>query len=522
MVSHVRLAYGKTRHASATFFIMLLAGVIGIAIQPVAPALANAGAQQLAQQAASAQKIAWIAFDGGGARSGDNTAERHLNRTNVHLLTQLWKVALPAVVDSSIVEQPGVTTPSGVHDLLFVTTTTGSLLALDAHSGALIWRADHPAGSCKINNGSQTCYTTSSPAIDPSGQYVYTYGLDGYLHKHNIATGTEVTGGGWPELITLKPFDEKESSAINIGQGYLYVTTGGYPGDNGDYQGHVVAINLATGAQTIFNTVCTNQAVHFVEKPGTPDCPQVQSAVWGRGGAVIDTVTGDLFIATGNGTFNAAAYDFGDSVMKLDATASGANGLPLDSYTPTNYQQLQNSDTDLGSTAPVLLPQQPTSETPYMALQIGKDGIARLLNRANLSGQGGPGHTGGELQQLDLSKYGEVLPQPAVWTDGHGVVWIFIANANGLTALRLTTDASGHSSLSVVYHNSDAGSSPFVAGNVLYVQGPGTLLALNPKTGATLWSAQTGSQHWQSPLIVNGMVFAVNDSGSMYAFSIPA
>ena len=122
-----------------------------------------------------------------------------------------------------------------------------------------------------------TCYTTSSPAIDPGRAFVYSYGLDGRVHKFAVADGTETTTGGWPQVATLKGFDEKGSSPLvfataRSGTTYLYSANGGYPGDAGDYQGHVTAINLSTGAQKVFNTQCSDQTVHFVTTPGTPDC----------------------------------------------------------------------------------------------------------------------------------------------------------------------------------------------------------------------------------------------------------
>ena len=42
------------------------------------------------------------------------------------------------------------------------------------------------------------------------------------------------------------------------GVNWLYVVTDGYIGDGGDYQGHVTTINLSTGAQVVFNTLCSN------------------------------------------------------------------------------------------------------------------------------------------------------------------------------------------------------------------------------------------------------------------------
>jgi outer membrane protein assembly factor BamB len=59
----------------------------------------------------------------------------------------------------------------------------GTTIAMDAYTGATLWSAQ-PA-SANI--------TMSSPAIDPSLGYVYSAGLDGYIHKYAVGTGAEVT-----------------------------------------------------------------------------------------------------------------------------------------------------------------------------------------------------------------------------------------------------------------------------------------------------------------------------------------
>jgi hypothetical protein len=156
------------------------------------------------------------------------------------------------------------------------------------------------------------------------------------VHKYQVADGTEVTSGGWPELTTLKPQVEKGSSALSIAtlpdsSATLYVANGGYLGDAGDYQGHVTAIALATGSQIVFNTDCSDQAVHFTTG-GSPDCPNVQSAVWSRPGVVYDAELDRILFATGNGLFDAQAgrHDWGDSVLALRPDGSSDNGEPLD------------------------------------------------------------------------------------------------------------------------------------------------------------------------------------------------
>ena len=77
-------------------------------------------------------------------------------------------------------------TASGVRDLVFVFTQQGHIIAMDAHTGATIWSHQNANNSCLINNIQFPCYTTASPVIDPNRQYVYSYGLDGKVHKLEV------------------------------------------------------------------------------------------------------------------------------------------------------------------------------------------------------------------------------------------------------------------------------------------------------------------------------------------------
>jgi outer membrane protein assembly factor BamB len=463
-----------------------------------------------------ASAYAWPAFDGGGARSGVNTFETVLTPGNVGGLHRLWQVALPAVVDSAPAAFPNVATAGGVKDLLFLTTKTGSLLAVDQANGAIVWQ--------RTTSGASSL-TTSSPAIDPSGQYVYGYGLDGKVHKYAIGTGNEVADSTWPAVITLMPAVEKGSAAINIANGYLYMTTSGYFGDGGHYEGHVVAVGLTTGAKTVFNSLCADIPQLLNANPSSPNyCADVQSGIWGRAGAVVDLVTGNVFVATGNGNYtaNVGGHDYGDSVIELSPDLTRV----IDTYTPASYATLQANDQDLGSAAPALLPPQAGSATPSLALQGGKDGVLRLLDRQNLSGQHEPGHVGGELQVVS-GIAGDVVAHPAAWTDANGATWVFVTdNLRNLYAYRVVTNG-GPTSLQLAYSSANGGSSPLLVNGMLIVQGNNVLQALNPATGAILWSStqtaaggSTGPLHWQSPVVVNGHVFTADDAGNLTAYGL--
>ena len=459
--------------------------------------------------------IAWRVFDGGVDDPGANYSESALTTGNVGKFTKLWETVLPATADNSVVEEPNVSTAAGTIDLVFVNTIKGNLVAYNAATGTKIWEAD-PSSSNFNGQG-----TKSTPAIDPSGNYVYAYALDGYIHKYAIGNGSEVTGSGFPAQITLLPNNvEKGSASINIANGYLYMTISGNDGDYGHYVGHVVAVNLSSGTKTVWNAECANIA-QLLTTSGQNYCSNTQSGIWARPGVKVDPVTGNVFVATGNGNYNASSggNNWGDSVVELKSDLSQI----VDSYTPTNYSSLDSSDADLGSTAPVLLPKQNGSNTPYMAVQAGKDDIVKLLNRTNLSGQGGPGHTGGELQTISISD--ETHEQPAVWTDGSGTTWVYVTDESGdLYAYKVVT-ANGTSSLSQAYHvSAGVSSSPFVANGVLYLDGP-HILALNATTGATLFnSSSIGislTQHWEAPVVVNGTLFTPDDSGNLIALYVP-
>jgi outer membrane protein assembly factor BamB len=470
----------------------------------------------------------WPQFNGNPQHSGTNAQETAISSANVDLLQPLYQVSLPGVADGAPAYLSSVDTPQGVKNLLFVTTKDGAIAAVDAQTGAVAWSHQNPAGTCRINNGSQVCYTTSSPAIDPNRQYVYSYGLDGYVHKYKVGDGTQITTGGWPELATLKPYDEKGSSALSIatarnGKSYLYVANGGYPGDQGDYQGHITAIDLSSGSQKVFNAACSNLTVHFVETPDTSDCPSVQTAIWSRAPVVYDPALDKIFMATGNGDFIPASHDWGDSVFALNPDGTGANSDPLDSYTPADYQQLQNADLDLGSTAPALLPVPIASAVQNLAVQSGKDGKLRLLNLANLSGQVGPGHTGGEVGTvIDVPQGGQVLTAPAVWVNpADNATWVFVANARGLSGLKLTIAGDGTPGLATQWQVATGGTSPILVNGVLFIASPNLIRALDPLNGRVLWSNnQIGGIHWESPIVDNGILYITDESGDLTAYAI--
>ncbi len=476
----------------------------------------------------------WMQFGFDPQHSANNPLETTINAGNVVGLKKLFQVQLPAntvppnitnIADDAPVYLSNVMVGGSSRDLLFVTTKPGDIVALDARTGQQIWRHQNGVANC-LDSTPAPCFTTASPAIDPNRQFVYSYGVEGKVHKYHVETGEETLTGGWPELATLKPTLEKGSSSMAIGGQvpngiYLYVASAGFLGDRGDYQGHLTTINLATGAQTVFNTLCSNQTVHLTTQPDTPGCSASQAAIWARAGAVYDADTEKVYEATGNGPYDPPSFNWGDSILALHPDGTGAGGgQPLDSYTPTNQQQLDESDTDLGSAAPVILP---VINGRHLGAQIGKDHVLRLIDLDNLSGQGGPGHLAGEIASIPLPQGGQVLPQPAVWRNAKdNRVWLFVGNGRGISGLALQSSGNAWDSANTWSKTDHPCSSPIVANRVLYCAGPNYLRALNPTTGNELWhDTGIGGIHWESPIVVNGVLYISDENGQMTAYSLP-
>jgi hypothetical protein len=279
---------------------------------------------------------------------------------------------------------------------------------------------------------------------------------------------------------------------------------------------------LSDGTQKVFNTLCSDQQVHFVSSPGTPDCASRRSGIWARNGVTYDDVTDRIYFATGNGQFNASTggRNWGDSVLALPADGSAVAGGPADSYTPVNFQQLENGDTDLGSTGPALLPA--SSFAGRLAVQSGKDGELRLIDLSDMSGQSGPGHVGGELELQPLPQRGEVKTTPAVWINpADASTWVFIVDSSGSCAMKLTFPG-GAPSLVKQWQNSLGGSSPLVANNVLYFANATRIRALDPQTGNVLWSDATkiSGDHWQSPIVFNATLYITDEASHLTAYAL--
>ena len=93
---------------------------------------------------------------------------------------------------------------------------------------------------------------------------------------------------------------------------------------------------------------------------------------------------------------------------------------------------------------------------------------------------------------------------PAVWPRG-GRPLVFVADGSGTAAYALT--GGGRPRLRVAWSNSNAGSSPVLAGGLLYVYDlGGSLKIYQPGNGRLLRTLGAAGGHWSSPIVISGRV----------------
>lgn len=434
----------------------------------------------------------WLTFDYDAQRNGVGPAATGITAANLGRLA-LRTVQINGIADSSAVELSGVDVGGRVRDVIAVTTTYGKTIAIDPATGARLWEFVPRGVNARPGNPQ---VTTSTPVIDPDRQYLYAASPDGVVHKLSIATGRQV----WSRRVTFDPVHEKIASALNISGPYLVVVTGGYIGDIPPYDGHVVTIYRSNGRIAhVWNTECSNRHGIILARTCPYTNTQGDNAIWGRAGAVIEPGSRRILVATGNGPFN-GSINWGDSVLELTPDASRL----LHNWTPTNELALDNSDTDVGSTSPALLP---TYSGLRLAIQSGKDGILHLLNLARLNGTAGPagGRLGGQLSETSSPGGGQVLTQPAVWDQG-GRILIFVGDDSGTAAYTLTGGRNPR--LRTVWRDSTPATSPVIAGGLLYLYDEidGNLIVRAPASGVLLRSLPVPHGHWNSPIVVGGRI----------------
>jgi len=336
-------------------------------------------------------------------RTGATLNEKILTPQNVNA-KQFGKLGA-FKVDGAVYAQPlflpSVEIPGkGTHDVLFVATEHDSVFAFDAvrPGDPPLWHVsflDQARGVTPLSEDDAQCPfirpevgITSTPVIDlPSGTlYVlartkirHAVASDEYFqHLHALAITTGVEKFGGPKLISASvagagagsvhgqvafdPLRENLRAALTLANHTLYLTWASSC-DVDPYHGWIMAYDPQTLAQRAVLNV-------------TPDGGE--GGIWAADAGPGADSAGNIYIPTGNGTFNAGSggRDYGDSVLKLD----GSSLAIRDYFTPHDQARISDADADVGSSGPLLLPDQPGSH-PHLLLQPTKDSTVYVIDR---------------------------------------------------------------------------------------------------------------------------------------------
>jgi hypothetical protein len=163
-------------------------------------------------------------------------------------------------------------------------------------------------------------------------------------------------------------------------------------------------------------------------------------SIWQSGGGLVSDGPGQIIFSTGNDNGIPGEWDpphgpgnappegkLGESVVRVEVKPAGELDelKPTDFFSPFNSKELDEADTDLGSSAPVALPPSfgEGTSVPRLLIQEGKSGVVYLLNRGNLGGMGQG--LGGENDIVQtIGPYGNVWGTAAVWPGDGGYVYI--------------------------------------------------------------------------------------------------
>ncbi|MGH9545847.1 MAG: hypothetical protein ACRD23_11600 [Terriglobales bacterium] len=403
------------------------------------------------------------------ARDGTNVQEFALTTSNVKTGTfgKIFSCALDGAAYAQPLWMPSVNVGGTRRNIVVVATQHDSAYAFDADTSPCLqlWHVnlldsahggaaqEIPVPGGDVGTGFMTLQpeigVTGTPVIDPASKTLYlvskSEGPPGTFHQRlhglDVATGGEKFGGpvnisasvaGTGDgasggSVAFNPRTELQRTALALVNGVVYITWASHE-DKDPYHGWVIGYAGDTLARASVLNANPNGA---------------RTGIWMSGGAPAADSSGNLYLGTGNGTFDANSAtppnnDFGDSILKI----STASGLAVsDWFTPYNQDILDTMDIDLGSSGVVLLPDQ-SSAHPHLAISGGKEGRMYVLDRDAM------GHYCASCTTIDTNVVQSFMASsgvfctPAFWQNALYFAGSSIGGGNGDHLKRLTFNSA--------------------------------------------------------------------------------
>ncbi len=366
------------------------------------------------------------------------------------------RIAWHRSLDGAVYAQPLV-----IGGVVVAATEGGSIYALNAQDGSVIWRA-HIAAPVPLSDlpcgDIDPLGITGTPVYDPATGLVFAVAEStGGIH---LLAGVSLTTGKVMVRRAVAPahgtaIATQQRPALTLLDGRVYIAFGGLLGDCADYVGGVTSV--ATSGQG---------ALQYYSVPTSRE-----GAIWGTGGVVV--AGNRLLVSVGNGA-STSSYDGSDSVTALSPALRRT-----DLFAPSRWAIDNADDLDLGSMTPAVV-------GGYVFLA-GKSGIGYVLAVTHLGG------IGGEVAQA------KVCAGFGTGAVSAGVVYVPCRDT-GIRQVTIGADGSLHPGWTAAA--GQAHGSPVTGGGAVWVvdYDGGVLYALDPADGSIRASVHVGTApHFASP-----------------------
>jgi outer membrane protein assembly factor BamB len=466
-----------------------------------AKAVRPSGPVDAAHRTSYGQDADWTSY-GHDAQLTNRVRSQSLGARTASRLALQWRTRLDSGVTASplaaTIDAGGIT-----RTLVFVATWAGSVSALDAGTGSIVWTRTF--GS--VDTGACGEYgIASTPAIDVKRGRLYAIGADGLLRGLDLATGDDAPG--FPIRLIDRTATEYVWGGLRIVQDRLYVPVASYCDAPDDAQiaadGRLIAIDLGSLAP----------AGTFDAVPGFG----FLGGLWGWGGVSAEPDGSVVYSAVGNSSVYSADCDclvddggYGDSVVALTPDLQTV----LDWNRPATVPNV--GDADFGA-APLLF--QP-DVCPPLAAANNKAGALYIWDRRALGA--------GPIATVGLGDATAPFVGAPSYDPVSGLIYdsqVFMTDSDtgrkyGVAALGPGTDCT----FTIVWRaafGSGSQAPPIVVGDVVLVGGgfDGGFAALDGSTGRLLWSYATDEPTLAPLISVGGSVFGADLDGNVYAFAV--
>ena len=406
--------------------------------------------------------------------------------------------------------------------MVIVVTESNNIYALNAATGSVIWQRNvgPPVSSGLPCGNISPLGTTGTPVVDLASRALFFDAMiDGATKRHFIYSLNVDTGAinsGWPVDVNARAtyngvaftsLVQNQRAALGLVNGIVYVPYSGHWGDCGTYRGWIVGVRINNPSSVAAWATTA-----------------IGGGVWGHGGIASDG--NNMFVVTGNTFSTGGNWSGGEAMIRLQAGPI-FSGNPADYWAPTNWLSLDNGDIDLGGCGPVLI-DVPGATPSQMALALGKDGKAYLLNRNNL---------GGIITPVTSANVGVGIrgQSAASYRTSNGRYFVFRDGSTAISAYKITATTpptivpawsvsqSGQGSPWVTTTDGTNNAIVWVAGTE---NGDQRLHAYNGDTGAVVYAGggtnelMANTRKWNAGIVARGRIyFAATDK--VYAFKLP-